>query len=393
MRAYHILLHIALIFCTSSSVLAEECSDSYFSNQNASAAASCDFIQYWSAAKILLEASNPYDAQILSAIQEEQGKKDPFPTMMWNPPWVAFLMSPFALLDYSTAIQWWFVFNLILFVSTLLFCFRSCIRLCTLPIILLSIVSLPLVSSFHFAQIGLLLMCGAIFAVEGFERKSPFLLFIGILLLSMKFHLFLIFFAALIAGISKRFPLPYLRLIGGALLIVFLIPEVISPGVTKDWFEALTVQQPNLPTTIDWKSASFTTALRLLFPQNTTFLKPNIVGLVVLIFSLIYFAYLRIRNVTISKELLYDSLVLSFLISPYNWLFDFSVLLPIQWFLVAEYYRSKTKLTKATVLLFIALQLATILFAHITLASQHQFFWFPWCFAAIWFWYRQRVKS
>ena len=77
-----------------------------------------DFIEYWTATKLLLRGGNPYSPMELLTEQQKLGWSQPEPLMMWNPPWTLSFTLPFGLLDYSTAQFAWFLFHaLILFVG------------------------------------------------------------------------------------------------------------------------------------------------------------------------------------------------------------------------------------------------------------------------------------
>ena len=59
-----------------------------------------DFIEYWSASRVLVQGGNPYDSAELLAAQRGAGWVDPKPIMMWNPPWTFPLLIPFSMLSF-----------------------------------------------------------------------------------------------------------------------------------------------------------------------------------------------------------------------------------------------------------------------------------------------------
>ena len=56
-----------------------------------------DHIQYWSAARVLLDGGNPYDPSALLDAQLAAGRQREDAILMWNPPWVLTLFVPLAL--------------------------------------------------------------------------------------------------------------------------------------------------------------------------------------------------------------------------------------------------------------------------------------------------------
>ncbi len=70
-----------------------------------------DFIEYWSAAYLLLHAGNGYSPAELLQVQKSLGWSDAAALLMWNPPWTQTLLAPFALLPYDTAQFLWFLLH------------------------------------------------------------------------------------------------------------------------------------------------------------------------------------------------------------------------------------------------------------------------------------------
>lgn len=64
-----------------------------------------DFVQYWSAARVNLARGNPYDAAHLKPLQSAALGNPELAdvTMMWNPPWVLVLVTPFGWMSSGTA--------------------------------------------------------------------------------------------------------------------------------------------------------------------------------------------------------------------------------------------------------------------------------------------------
>jgi hypothetical protein len=86
-----------------------------------------DFIEYWTAGKLLRHGENPYDWPKLRELQIDEGLPPdelPYdlPIIMWNPPWLLVWLYPLLLLPFLTAAQVWILVNsiLILLASSLI---------------------------------------------------------------------------------------------------------------------------------------------------------------------------------------------------------------------------------------------------------------------------------
>jgi hypothetical protein len=78
-----------------------------------------DFVEYWAAARLLLNGGNPYSPAELIQMQREIGWSQPLPLIMWNPPWTLSFTLPFGLFDYGTRqFAWFLLHTLIVFVGS-----------------------------------------------------------------------------------------------------------------------------------------------------------------------------------------------------------------------------------------------------------------------------------
>src|SRR5438552_1374786 len=79
----------------------------------ADAAGKTDFVEYASAARLLLAGDNPYDAAKLLPLQRAAGWGDPKADMMWNPPWVFPLVLPTGAVPWTAGLLTWVAAQLI----------------------------------------------------------------------------------------------------------------------------------------------------------------------------------------------------------------------------------------------------------------------------------------
>jgi hypothetical protein len=67
-----------------------------------------DFVCFWSSARVIDRGGNPWSAQELLPLQNDNGWACTDPIVMWNPPWALSLVMPFGLLDFAGARLLWF---------------------------------------------------------------------------------------------------------------------------------------------------------------------------------------------------------------------------------------------------------------------------------------------
>ncbi|MEW5979811.1 MAG: glycosyltransferase family 87 protein [Acidobacteriota bacterium] len=84
-----------------------------------------DFVEYWSAARLLLNGGNPYSPEQLMEVQSQAGWLGPQPVMMWNPPFTLSLVLPFGWLDYYEARRLWLLLQLSMLVCSVLILLRA----------------------------------------------------------------------------------------------------------------------------------------------------------------------------------------------------------------------------------------------------------------------------
>ena len=71
-----------------------------------------DFTQYYAAARLLLQRSNPYDVGLLLEAERIIGWEATVPILMWNPPWTLVIIIPFTLFPFQVASILWLAINM-----------------------------------------------------------------------------------------------------------------------------------------------------------------------------------------------------------------------------------------------------------------------------------------
>ena len=72
-----------------------------------------DFFPYWASAHLLIGGTNPYDYDAIVALMAEVVPDRETIEQAWNPPWLAVVLIPLAVLPYDAAVRIWLMFNLL----------------------------------------------------------------------------------------------------------------------------------------------------------------------------------------------------------------------------------------------------------------------------------------
>jgi Glycosyltransferase family 87 len=149
-----------------------------------------DSIAYWTAARLLLQHQNPYDAATVLQLERERGYTDAKPLVLRTPPWSLFVVLPLGLLSAFWAWVAWIALSLAALIVSLRLCWKlygSDMR----PPSLFWIVGYlfaPVPACLVAGQIGLVLLLGVVLFLW-LEPKHPFLAGAALILPFAKPHL------------------------------------------------------------------------------------------------------------------------------------------------------------------------------------------------------------
>ena len=272
-----------------------------------------DYISYWSTAKLLVHRANPYSLQAVFALEKPLGFLPSHPLMMRNPPWALFLVAPLGFLSPRAGLVLWILATgaCIIFAVNLLNP-RSKDNA-------LALLFAPAIACIGSGQSSPFLLLGfALFLY--FHRRRPFLAGAALLFLAFKPHLFLVFWAVLLAESIYRRRFTILAGLAAALAITTAFALVLDPHVWPQYIAMLRASALDLEA---FPTASM--ALRLLISPGSTWLLFLPAALATL-WGLWY--YLRNRHTwdwTTHGMLL---MLVTVITSPYGWFTDEIVLLP-----------------------------------------------------------------
>jgi hypothetical protein len=220
-----------------------------------------DFIEYWTATKLLLNGGNPYSSAELLASQVALGWSQPEALMMWNPPWTFSFTLPFGLVDYQTAQFAWFLSHtLIIFVGA-----KSLWKIYggeaeKSRYAALSIISFaPAYFALLLGQIGPLILLGLIAFLASVKKKAWGLAGAALTIAAIKPHLLYLLWLALLMWTLKKLQWKLVTGFVVAGIAVALLPLLLDRDVYLQYFDLLKTGRVTKP--LDWATPSLGTAL------------------------------------------------------------------------------------------------------------------------------------
>lgn len=401
---------------------------------------SADYIEYWSAWRVLRKSHLIYDP---SAMQSEQNSlfdsstsKNPRsePLMMWNPPWLLYVMGPVLILPFALSVKAWIVFSVLLLAASARLLQLSIPKhhIGFLPILISMLLFHPVWFSLEYGQQGCLLTFGCALLIYGLTKHCYLTQALALFILSTKPHLFVLLFilvpiwnyqtlmakenraettfgrSAVPFNAFKLFKAfgPYF--VSLLLIAVLTVPtEFLRTGTTASWLAHLLQLGENSPN--KWFSAAFFSALQSEcikeFPATTNSSYPlcNLLGAlrltipVILAYALIRIGLSRTSSIFLrsfySLNTIIFVLVLSITFSPFSWHFDSAPLCLAQGYaMVIELKRkahSQTNRVKTcfgvlfSFLPFLLLSAISYELEKSVIKYHHLFFFFPITFAVI----------
>jgi len=281
-------------------------------------AANRDFISYWAAGRQLVLHANPYDRDAVSALEHSAGVTTSAVLLMRNPPWALPFAFPLGFLNVRVASILWTT----LLLAALLISVRLVRRLHGSPPNRnhwLGIAFTPALICLTMGQTSLFALLGLVLFLR-FYRHRQFAAGAALWLCALKPHLFLPFFAGLLAWViaSRSY-----RLLAGAVAAIALSSAaafLVWPNTWHDYFRMMrspAVENDFVP--------CLAAAARLWLDPQAVWLQYLPVALCC-IWALFYF-WLRRRAwdwLTNGSVLILVSLIAA----PYSWLYDQCLAIP-----------------------------------------------------------------
>jgi hypothetical protein len=311
--------------------------------------------------------------------------------MMWNPPWTLLILSPVLSLPFTISAALWLAATITLvFYSSRLWwqLLRPGDNRLWLPAAAAGFF-FPLWFCLSIGQLAPLFFAATAGAVLALNNRRDVPAAGCLALLSLKPHLFLVWLAFVTWWLIRQrryLPLFLSPLIVGALAGA---AELFRPGSLHNWIIALGSSETGsgaLHTVREWKTATISYPINelLAFIFHGTYNTGPVISLIAVALTLGCCLILRPRSdlVSITPPIM----CLSFLTSPFGWVFD-GVLLSICNLDAYSRLEQTAGPRKARRFLFLALgfQFLCLLLSRTWLIWHHQFFWFPAAILATWY--------
>jgi len=295
-----------------------------------------DFIQYWAAGKLFIEGGNPYDAASMASLEHPLWGANHFPILLWNPPPVFTFIAPLGLFSYANARFIWLLLN----GAILLFAVMGELRQPDIrvwrPLVFFYLVTFyPALLSLHDGQVSPLLLLGVSMYLY-FERRAKlsaegridggYASGFGLSLTILKPHLLFLFYTRFfIESLFNKPWRPLLGFLGGAVFLL-IFPFCFRADIYDLYGAALTAPP------IYWKTPTIGSFLQGMTGSDTMLVRfmPTFVAVA---FGITIFTFRRVPFGF--SEALVKLIPLSLLFSPYGWVFDQILLLPVA-FVVAR---------------------------------------------------------
>lgn len=272
-----------------------------------------DYIAYWTSAQLLLHHANPYSPSLVFSLERAQGHLAPTPLIMRNPPWALFLVTPLGLCNARVGLFLWTLLGIASIVVSIRI-LRSVPR--DGPFAFLFA---PVIACIYSGQSSPLLLLGFAFFLR-FHRTRSFLAGCALLLMAIKPHLFLVFWAILL--IDCVYQRTYRLLAGAALSLAAgsAFATLLDPRV---WSQYLAMLRASSLDTEFFPTLSMQLRLYIAPHMNSLLFLPSAIAM---LWGLWYYTRNR-RSWDWNAHGMLVMLV-TVVASPYGWFTDEAVLLP-----------------------------------------------------------------
>jgi len=331
----------------------------------------CDWVEYWSAARLMWSGQDPYDPDSMLRIQRSVGSELPGPILMWNPPWLLLWLSPVLFPSFPVSALGWMGLNIaLLLVGALLA--RGVIpagtRLEPRAAWLAAGLFVPALFALKSGQTSVIHLVGAAGFLWCATRGRDFVAGLFLALTSVKPHVVYLLWIVAAWWVVVRGR--WWMAVGAATLLIgsAVITETLWPGVLADFRRA--VAHPPLY----WKTPTVGGLIRTLSPgidPRWQFAPSLLVGSGTL-------AYLMVRRPSIDWRVVGPPiLLLSVPTAAYGWSFDQIALLPAWLSLVSGALDpGRSPKARAGILATLILIAAIAAAQSIRRSDEVTFFWF-----------------
>jgi hypothetical protein len=232
-----------------------------------------DFVEYWAAARLLVQGGNPYSPDQLLVLQRTAGWRDVQPLIMWNPPWALPFVAPFGLLSFTTGQFLWLVLHvcLILISAQLLWRIYSTSGQSFRLAWLVALTFVPAGWVLIIGQITPLVPAGLAWFLYSERRQNYWAMSASLAVLSIKPHLLYLFWIVFLLWIFEKRPW---RLIFAAALTglgAVLLPVLFDTRIYSEYLALYGITE--IPKPLDWPAPTLRNVIRIFFGVDQTWLQ------------------------------------------------------------------------------------------------------------------------
>lgn len=335
-----------------------------------------DFISYWSAMQIVVGGGNPYDFASMQAVQRQVFPQVDTPVLMWNSPILLLILAPILMLPYSAGAILFDALSIlsILLCSTHLLAGKGVIPVRTglfIPVCALSFT--PFIPAWSFGQSSFVVLVGVTLMLRAFDglRVNPLLLALGIICTSVKPHLALGAYAALLFLLLRQRSRSVLLTSAGLVGALYCILWTIWPTVLIDWVGFHIEGAEGARQTFNYKPASlmYVVVEFLVRMESSAFSSREWVKLLSLVIWLpvsVGGAWIAVRRLVTSRHAIAFSTVVGLLFVPHAWPTDLIVGLPLYCFAVGPLLGSSDGEKLRSFMSFLIMSVSTVLSTSLT---------------------------
>ncbi|MEZ4753308.1 MAG: glycosyltransferase 87 family protein [Bdellovibrionota bacterium] len=282
-----------------------------------------DFSTYWIYFQALISGINIYDFSAVQAFAKSLDMSLTGPSYFG--PWVLPLLAPVLCWSLETSFFLHFCLNICLVFasSNLLISLYPEAKRSQLFNFLLALSFCPVAFTILIGQHSIFILFGILLALTGIQDDNSLKTALGLVLASIKFHLVYLLWPLFFLYLIQSKQIKAILYFGLILISLLLITEAYYQGSTNYWIS-------NSSDALKWKGASLITILRLILGDlsnnHAAYLGILIPLIVLILFFPLYRNNLNKKSII---RLCPRLLVLSLITTPYVWLFDFCLGLPL----------------------------------------------------------------
>lgn len=331
-----------------------------------------DFVDFWAAARLLLNGGNPFSPVEVLELQQSVGMREAKPLLMWNPPWTLSIILPFGALDYQTSQFVWMllhIFAILLAAQKLWVVYSHSEKKSYLPWII-ALTFVPAWFVLIIGQISPLVLLGIVGFIYFEKKQKSFFAGASLVLVSIKPHLVYLFWIGLIAWIwNKR----RWRIVLGAFtagVIAAAIPAIIDPLVYVQFIDMY--RFPGRSTPFELPAPSLGSLLMLYVPHGSLPIQflPPLAG--TLWFS---FYWQRHKENWSWPEQIPVMILVSMTFGFYAWTYDFVLMLPAVFDGFHRFRSANCQWYRSSSVLFYGCTNAIYLIAKLFITTDLYYFW------------------